>query len=162
MDVLICTAKQQEEWRAALAACLPEARVHAGPDAPACDYAVVWQPPADRFGRQARLKALFSLGAGVNGLLAMPSLPRDVPLVRMEDGGMAGQMVEYALYVALSELRRFPDYASDQSQARWSPQPARARGDFTIGVLGLGVLGGAVATALAEFGFAVAGWSRDA
>jgi len=162
MDVLICTAKHQDEWRDALSACLPEARVHAGPDAPACDYAVVWQPPADLFERQRRLKALFSLGAGVNGLLAMPSLPRDVPLVRMEDGGMAAQMIEYALYVALRELRRFPDYERDQSQARWSPQPARARSDLTIGVLGLGVLGGAVAKALAEFGFAVSGWSRTA
>jgi len=161
MDVLICTAKQQDEWRAALNACLPEARVHAGPGAPACDYAVVWQPPAELFESQRRLKALFSLGAGVNGLLAMPSLPGDVPLVRMEDGGMAGQMVEYALYVALREFRRLPDYRRDQSQARWASQPARARGDFAIGVLGLGVLGGAVARALADFGFAVSGWSRD-
>lgn len=161
MDVLICTAKHQDEWRTTLSECLPEARVHAGPDAPACDYAVVWQPPAAWRERQPRLKALFSLGAGVNGLLAMPSLPDDVPLVRMEDGGMAAQMVEYALYVALRELRRFPDYARDQAQARWSPQPARARGDFAIGVLGLGVLGGAVARALADFGFAVSGWSRS-
>ena len=160
MDVLVCTAKQQAEWQVALAACLPEARVHAGIDAPACDYAVVWQPPARLFEQQSRLKALFSLGAGVNGLLAMPSLPRDVPLVRMEDGGMAAQMIEYALYVALRELRRFPGYERDQSQQRWSPQPARARGEFAIGVLGLGVLGGAVARALADFGFDVSGWSR--
>ncbi len=162
MDVLICTAKEQDEWRAALGTCLPEARVYAGPDAPACDYAVVWQPPSQLFERQPRLKALFSLGAGVNGLLAMPLLPRDVPLVRMEDGGMAAQMIEYALYVALSELRRFPDYRRAQSQARWAPQPARSRDEFRIGVLGLGVLGGAVAAALAEFGFAVSGWSRSA
>lgn len=162
MDVLICTSKHQDEWRTALAACLPEAHVHAGSDAPRCDYAVVWQPPAGLFERQHRLKALFSLGAGVNGLLAMPSLPCDVPLVRMEDGGMAGQMVEYALYVALREFRRFPRYRQDQLQVRWEPQPARARADFRIGVLGLGVLGGSVARALAEFGFDVSGWSRGA
>ena len=162
MDVLICTARQQDEWCAAMSACLPEAHVHAGPDAPACDYAVVWQPPAALFERQRRLKALFSLGAGVNGLLAMPSLPREVPLVRMEDGGMAAQMIEYALYVALRELRRFAGYECDQSQARWSPLPARSRGELGIGVLGLGVLGGAVAQALAEFGFTVSGWSRTA
>ena len=162
MDVVVCTARQQDEWQAALAACLPEARVHAGVDAPACDYGVVWQPPAELFQQQRRLKALFCLGAGVNGLLAMPSLPRGVPLVRMEDGGMAAQMIEYALYVALREFRRFPDYERDQSQARWSPQPARSRGELVIGVLGLGVLGGAVAQALAQFGFAVSGWSRTA
>ena len=162
MDVVICTAKQQEEWRTALTACLPEARVHVGPESPVGDYAVVWQPPASLFERQHRLKALFSLGAGVNGLLAMPSLPRHVPLVRMEDGGMAGQMVEYALYVALREFRRFPGYWQDQLQARWSPQPMRSRSEFRIGVLGLGVLGGAAAHALADFGFDISGWSRGA
>lgn len=161
MEVLVCTAKQQDEWRDAMRACLPDARVHTGPDAPACDYAVVWQPPARLMERQRRLKAVFSLGAGVNGLLALPALPPDVPLVRMEDGGMAGQMVEYALYVALREFRRFPDYRSDQAEASWAPRPARLRSEFTIGVLGLGVLGGAVARALAEFGFDVSGWSRD-
>ena len=162
MDVLICTAKEQDQWRAAMSACLPEARVHAGLDAPDCDYAVVWKPPAELFARQPKLKALFSLGAGVNGLLAMPSLPRDIPLVRMEDGGMSEQMIEYALHVALREFRRFPEYQRDQAQARWAPQPARARKDFSIGVLGLGVLGGAVARALADFGFSVCGWSRSA
>lgn len=161
MDVLICTAKQQDEWRAAISACLPEARVHAGPDAPECDYAVVWQPPAALFERQSRLKALFSLGAGVNGLLAMPSLPRDVPLVRMEDGGMVAQMEEYALHVALREFRQFPEYRQAQSRAEWRPRRARARADFSIGVLGLGVLGGAVARALADFGFDVSGWSQS-
>lgn len=145
-----------------MAACLPEARVHAGPDAPACDYAVLWKPPPAVFQRQPRLKALFSLGAGVDGLLAMPSLPADVPLVRMEDAGMADQMIEYALYLALRELRQFRAYGGDQAQARWAPRPARARGDLSIGVLGLGVLGGAVARVLAGFGFTVSGWSRSA
>jgi glyoxylate/hydroxypyruvate reductase A len=162
MDVLICSAKDDEAWRDALRGCLPEARIHVGPDAPACDYAVVWKPPADLFERQCRLRALFSLGAGVNGLLAMPSLPRDVPLVRMEDAGMASQMVEVALYVALREFRRFREYARDQAQARWMPRPARERRDFPIGVLGLGVLGGDVARSLADFGFDVSGWSRNA
>jgi glyoxylate/hydroxypyruvate reductase A len=162
MDVLICTAKDQDAWQAAMRACLPEARIHAGLDAPACDYAVVWKPPSELFERQRRLKALFSLGAGVNGLLAMPSLPRDVPLIRMEDAGMADQMIEYALYIALREFRRFRGYRCDQSQARWMPQPARVRRDFSIGVLGLGVLGGEVARALADFGFDVSGWSRNA
>jgi glyoxylate/hydroxypyruvate reductase A len=160
MDLLICTSKDATAWRDALAAQLPDARAHVGVDAPLCDYAVLWKPPADVLRRQPRLKAIFSLGAGVNGLLAMPDLPRDVPLVRMEDAGMATQMVEYALHAALRELRGFGAYVDDQAIARWNPRPARSRRELTIGVLGLGVLGGAVARALADFGFDVAGWSR--
>jgi glyoxylate/hydroxypyruvate reductase A len=160
MDVVICTAVVQDAWREALAERLPEARIHVGADAPASDYAVVWKPPAEFFARQPRLKALFSLGAGVDSLLAMPTLPRGVPLVRMEDAGMAEQMVEYALYVALREFRRMPEYEAAQAAGRWAPRHARQRSGFTVGVLGLGVLGGAVARALAGFGFDVLGWSR--
>jgi glyoxylate/hydroxypyruvate reductase A len=122
---------------------------------------VLWRPPADLFARQPHLRAMFSLGAGVDGLLAMPSLPPDVPLVRMVGGGMESQMVEYALYIALREFRGFRRYGEDAGAQAWTPRPARARGDFGIGVLGLGVLGGAVARALADFGFDVAGWSRS-
>lgn len=158
--LLICTAKDQDEWRHTLSSALPEATVHVGPDAPACDYAVVWKPPHALFATQKRLKAIFSLGAGINALLAMPSLPRDVPLVRMEDAGMADQMVEYALYVALRQLRHFDQYERDQDARVWAPKPARSRWDLAIGVLGLGALGGKVARALADFGFSVSGWSR--
>lgn len=160
MHVLIATAKDQAAWRDGLAAHLPGAGVHIDPDAPPCDYAVLWKPPPDLFARQTRLKAMFSLGAGVDTLLALPTLPRDVPLVRMEDAGMAAQMVEYALYIALREFRGVRAYRDDQARAAWNPRPARARGDFRIGVLGLGVLGGEVARSLAAFGFDVTGWSR--
>lgn len=160
MKVLVCTAKDQESWRDALSEQLPDANVYVGIDAPPCDYAVVWKPPAKLFDVQRRLKALFSLGAGVNGLLADPSVPRNVPLVRMEDCGMAAQMVEYALYVALRHYRRFPFFEHAQSRRYWAPQPLRFRSEFRIGVLGLGLLGGAAARALADFGFMVSGWSR--
>lgn len=160
MDVLLAIAKDAPAWRESLARHLPEARLHVDGDAPACDYAVLWKPPTDLFERQTRLKAMFSLGAGVDGLLAMPTLPRDVPLIRMEDAGMAAQMVELALYVALREFRGLRAYRDAQAKAQWSPRPARSRDGYRIGVLGLGVLGGAVAQALAGFGFDVAGWSR--
>lgn len=162
VDILIAVAKDAAAWRDALAAQLPGARIHLAPEAPPCDYAVLWKPPAELFAQQVRLKAMFSLGAGVDTLLALPTLPPDVPLVRMEDAGMAAQMVEYALYVALREFRGLRAYREDQAAVTWSPRPARVRSDFRIGVLGLGVLGGEVARSLAAFGFDVAGWSRSA
>ena len=160
VDILVATGRDEAAWCEALRAELPQARVHASLGAPPCDYAVLWKPAAGLFERQRRLKAMFSLGAGVNSLLAMPELPGDVPLVRMEDAGMAAQMVEYALYVALREFRAMRAYAADQASMRWAPRPVEPRGDFRIGVLGLGVLGGAVARELAAFGFDVIGWSR--
>ncbi len=160
LNILISTAKEQDAWQQALATCLPEAHVHAGPDASACDYAVVWKPPEALFAQQRRLKAVFALGAGVDSLLAIPTLPSDVPLIRMEDVGMAAQMEEYALHIALRQFRQAPYYERAQADRKWTPQAMRRRTDFKIGVLGLGVLGAAVADALARFGFSVSGWSR--
>lgn len=162
MKILLDVAKEFSAWSQALSERLPEATVHAGPQAPLCDYAVVWRPSPQTLQRQTRLKAIFSLGAGVDSLLSMPSLPVHVPLVRMEDVGMAEQMAEYALYVALRHLRRMRKYEQDQRRGQWDPQPFRPRASVRVGVLGLGVLGGRVAQTLAEFGFSVFGWSRGA
>lgn len=162
MNILLEVAKEASAWSHALSTRLPEAAIHQGPGAPACDFAVVWRPDPEAFQGQARLKAIFSLGAGVDGLLSIPSLPRHVPLVRMEDVGMAEQMAEYALYVALRHLRRMPKYERDQLHGHWDPQAIRSRASLRVGVLGLGVLGGRIAQSLAGFGFTVSGWSRGA
>ena len=44
---------------------------------------------------------------------------------------------------------------------RWGYRKPRLRGDFPVGVMGLGVLGERVAKALAQFDFPVNGWSRS-
>ena len=124
----------------------------------------MWKPPAEFFARQPRLKALFSLGAGVDSLLAIPTLPRDVPLVRMDDAGMADQMVEYALYVALREFRRMPEYEAAQAAGRWAPVFAQSLADRRVLLLGYGGVGKAVAARLVPFEVeltAVASRARD-
>lgn len=160
MKILLEVAKDASAWSRALSEQLPEAAIFQGRAAPPCDFAIVWRPTAGVFQGQMQLKAIFSLGAGVDGLLSMPSLPRHVPLIRMEDVGMAEQMMEYALYIALRHLRRMSKYERDQCEAHWDPQPFRSRASLQVGVLGLGVLGGHIAQSLAGFGFDVLGWSR--
>ena len=52
------------------------------------DYGVVWKPPAILFSQQQQLKAIFSLGAGVDHILSLGSaLPKHVPIIRLEDDG---------------------------------------------------------------------------
>lgn len=130
------------------------------PQAEPCDYALVWRPPAELFAAQPGLKAAFALGAGVDALLADPGLPPGLPVYRVEDAGMAAQMAEYALYACLEKLRGFHEYRAAQAAGSWAPGPYRSRAGFKVAVLGLGALGSAVARELAEYGFAVSGWSR--
>ncbi len=160
-------------WLASLARALPAADIRLwtpGDSAPA-DYAIVWRPPAELFTPRAGLRAIFVLGAGVDALLAHErrapgTLPSDVPLVRLEDTGMATQMAEYAVYAALRYMRRFDEYELAQRQhgshARWHVLEPHPREAFHVGVLGLGALGAHVAKALASFGLPVRGYSRSA
>jgi glyoxylate/hydroxypyruvate reductase A len=149
-------------WRDALVATLPEADVSVWPQAgERPDYALVWKPPAELFLRSAPTKAIFNVGAGVEALLACPTLPPDVPVYRLEDAGMAEQMAEYVTLAVLRAYREADGYAAQQREARWEQRARLPKADFGVGILGFGLLGRSVAAALAPFGFPLAGWSRE-
>jgi glyoxylate/hydroxypyruvate reductase A len=137
------------------------ARSEVEPDAQQAEVALVWRPPAALFVEQRALKLVFNLGAGVDALLAMPAFPRMATLLRLEDAGMSEALAEYVLAAVLRVYRGFDRYAIQQRAARWQPLPLRERADYRVGVLGLGVIGGAIAGALARHGFAVRGLARS-
>jgi len=149
------------EWRATFAAALPEAAIAVWPEIPpAVDYVAVWRPPPELFVRVPVAKAIFNLGAGVDAVLACPTLPAAVPLVRLEDAGMAAQMVDYVTLAVLGAYREQRAYREQQRAGIWQPRPPLAKATFGVGLLGFGVLGQAVAAALRPFGFPLAAWSR--
>ncbi len=80
-------------------------------------------------------------------------LPMSIPLFRLEDTGMGQQMQEYAVSQVLHWFRRFDDYRALKQQARWQPLEDYRREEFTIGIMGAGVLGSKVAEALQVWGF---------
>ncbi len=163
MRVLLYSAGDDTAaWVAALRRALPAAHIDAwpAPAAPPADYALVWKPPSELLRELARVKAIFNLGAGVDALVGAASLPREAPLIRLEDAGMAEQMAEYVCHAVLRRYREFDVYAEQQRSGVWRPRPPASKPGFGVGILGLGVLGVAVATALVGFGFLPRGWSR--
>ena len=157
-----CTDTATEPWLQGLRAALPGAEVtlwSAG--APMADYAVVWAPPQQFFDEQSQLKAVFNIGAGVDALLKL-QLPPQALIVRLDDAGMSVQMAEYVCHAVIRHFREFDAYEADTRQGKWSFRKPRARADFPVGIMGLGVLGERVARSLAQFEFPVKGWSRSA
>lgn len=126
------------------------------------DYAIVWRPPGALFRRERRLKAVFNLGAGVDSVMGLPELPAELPVVRLEDAGMARQMAEYVLHGIAHATRRFSDYADLQQAGQWRQLPPISYDDWPVGVMGLGAIGSRVAQAVAGAGYPTAGWSRSA
>ena len=156
-------------WLHGLARALPDAdlREWQPGDDDAADYAIVWHPPRELLAAPRGLRAIFNLGAGVDAILALErdapgTLPNDALLVRLEDSGMAPQMSEYVQHAVLRYLRRFDENALAQARREWHVLAPHPRETFTVGVLGLGVLGAQVAREVATLGVPVRGFSRSA
>ena len=88
-------------------------------DAAQADYVVTGYRNEKLFDREHGMKAIFAFSAGVSHLLSLPNLPRDVPLVRLEDAGMAQQMVSYVVAATLRFVQRFDVYARQQRDRAW-------------------------------------------
>lgn len=159
------TPKGTEVWRQRFVEALPGDEVQAwnpgGPDVQA-DYAIVWQPPEAFFRHASGIKAVFNLGAGVDRLMRLETLPHDLPVVRIEDGGMAEQIAEYVAHGLARFSRDFERYDAYQRAGTWKTHAPITYANWPVGVMGLGVIGRHVAQTMATLGYPVAGWSRSA
>ena len=156
-----CSDTKVQPWLDGLRAALPNAAVELwSSGAVPADYAVVWAPPQVFFDEQVALKGIFNIGAGVDALVKL-RMPAHVPVVRLDDAGMSVQMAEYVCHAVIRHFREFDAYEADTQAGKWSFRKPRRRGDFPVGVMGLGVLGERVSRALAQFDFPVLGWSRS-
>ena len=152
-----------EPWISGFRAALPQAHVvvwQEGATIAPCDYAVLWSPPAALLPELQHVKAIFLTGAGVDAILTLRDALPAVPLIRLGDAGMAVQMAEYVVHAVLRYFRRFDEYEKQARRGLWKPLPQHQKDDFSIGVMGIGVLGTRVLEALAPFGFPLRGWSR--
>src|SRR5690606_9502695 len=161
MHITVCLSQQKPEpWQQGLQAAFPDATVSVWqPGTPAADFAVVWAPPQAFFDEQPGLKAAFNTGAGVDALLKLRIAPA-TRILRLDDAGMSVQMAEFACHAVIRHFRELDSYEADVRAGRWSYRKPRARADYPVGVMGLGVLGERVARALTVFEFPVHGWSR--
>ena len=141
---------------------LPDQDIRVWPDAigdPAdIDYAVIGVPEPGILGKLPNLKAVLSLWAGVDALLADSTFPRDIPLARMVDPLLAVDMSHFVLHWVLHFHRGLHHYVELQRERRWRQMPYPEASERRVGIMGLGVLGTDAARKIADLGFDVAGW----
>jgi len=123
-------------------------------------YAAVWKPPAGVLAAFRNLRVIFNLGAGVDALMADPTLPM-VPVVRVAVDDLTGRMTEYVVLHVLMHHRQQLELRDNQSRRLWQPKAQWAAGAVTVGVMGLGTLGRDAAEVLRRIGFRVIGWSNS-
>ncbi len=123
-------------------------------------YALVWKPEPGVLAALPALEVVFSIGAGVDHLVGDNLVPPHLPVVRNVDPGLTAGMVEHVVYHVIRFHRGMADYEQDQASQHWRPRLQTPVWDHTVGIMGIGELGGACAKALAHLGFQVSGWSR--
>ncbi|QTL02359.1 glyoxylate/hydroxypyruvate reductase A [Aquabacter sp. L1I39] len=149
-------------WVEALNAELPDLDLRVSPDVgdpEAVRYALVWKPPHGFFAPFTNLKLVVNLGAGVDALVARDDLP-PVPITRISDPDMSRMMASFVLMAVLRHARDIPLFEKAQREGRWHYVQPRPADEISVGVLGLGELGGTAAAEIARQGFRVSGWSR--
>jgi glyoxylate/hydroxypyruvate reductase A len=151
-------------WSAALKAEMPELDVRISPDLgnPAdIETALVWKAPPGELASLPNLKLITNLGAGVDPILADETIPPHIPVARLGDEVMAQMMAQFVTMCVLRHYRDLARYARRQRESRWDYELPRASYEVRVGIMGIGLLGGAAARMLTSIGFPVAGWGRS-
>jgi len=120
-----------------------------------------FRPPPGFLKTLPNLRAIFSLGAGVDGFLRDPDFPKVVPLVRFVDTTLIHEMTQYVVMHVLIAHRGQGFFDAAQRESTWRQRMLlRTSRDTRIGILGLGDIGAAIAQSLMPFDFQVFGWSK--
>ena len=154
----------ERRWADGFAAALPGHKVVTRADQydPAgIDYVFIWKPKPDAFDGLTNLKAVLSLGAGVDALLRHPGLPKDVPIVRFMDEDLTQRMSDYVVSQVTLHQRLATRFKRDQAAKRWVQLYPAPAWDANVGIMGLGQLGLDAIRHLKVFGYKLRGWSRS-
>lgn len=150
-------------WRAALAKAVPHVvfrnRIEGFGDVADIRYAIAWNPPAGELAAFPNLACVFSLGAGVDGILADPTYPRHVTLSRVVDPDLTQGMTQYVLLHVMLHHRRQRAFDALQREGKWRPLTAGPTQNVRVGIMGTGVLGMDAARKLRDIGYTVSGWN---
>ena len=133
-------------------------------DPAAIRFALCWHPAADAFRPYPNLKLAASIAAGVDNIVNCPSLPEGAVVTRVRDEHQADMMAGFAVWHVIWHHRNMRFHIDHQTRGEWVRRnlagfvPPR---ECTVGVLGFGLMGQAIARAVAAAGFPVVAAIRN-
>ena len=124
------------------------------------EVALVWNLPDKILKKLKNLKIIFSLGAGVDHVLKLPSY-KNTPIIRIQDPNMRSRMLNHVLSQILTYQLKLNEYNKAQQKNIWLDERLTALNmDLTIGILGLGYLGKFIANKLNLLDYNVIGYKN--
>ena len=164
MSILLASTdfwEDMEVWSNGLKIAMPEMDIKVYPDEGDVDkveYAVVWKHPPGILNQYPNLKAILSLGAGVDHIISDPDLPDGLPIIRLVDKKLTHEMCLHSLHWVLHFHSDQYLYRIQQSNRKWIQQSSVQSEDRTIGIMGFGNIGNSIGDLLINLDFNVIGW----
>lgn len=124
------------------------------------ELAVTWRPPVGVLNSLPNLKAIHSIGAGINYIIETEHVP-NVPILRVVDDRLKQDMAQFVSHAVLDHYIKMPHYRQAQLEKKWKPSKPLDH-STTVGVLGIGEIGLLTASTLQQLNFNVIGYSRTA
>jgi len=111
--------------------------------------AIAWHPPDDAFEHYPNLQAVCSIGAGVDSIIACPSLRPGIDVVRVVDPAQAQMMSGFVAWHAIWHQRRFRTYLDRQRAGICERLEQRAAHSVPVAILGFAGLSPAASSMIA-------------
>jgi len=167
MSILLASTdfwEDMEVWSNGLKNAMPEMDIKVYPDdgdVNEVEFAIVWKHPRGILKKYPNLKAILSLGAGVDHIISDPDLPEGLPIIRLVDKKLTHEMCLHSLHWVLHFHSDQYLYISQQLKRQWIQQSSIQTEDRTIGIMGLGNIGRSIGELLVNQGFNVIGWGAN-
>lgn len=161
MAILLISPGREVEWLKGLHAIDSTLDIRVWPEVGNpndIEFALLWRYPHGELLKYPNLKAISSLGAGVDHIMSDPNLPKNIPILRVIDKLLVRDMTQYIAMAVLQHVRQLDLYQEQQLQKKWLWHGFAS--DIKIGIMGMGELGSDAANKLYHLDFAVQGWSR--
>ena len=125
------------------------------------DIAIIWKVPNILLKKMSNIKAIFSLGAGVDHIISLPCY-NQTPIFRIKDPNMRERMFNHVLSQILIYQLKLNSYQQSQQKKLWlDERETFLNKELSVGILGVGYIGEYVATKLKELNYTVNGYKNS-
>lgn len=124
-------------------------------------YIIGWCPDAIWVNTFPSLKALVSIGSGVDHIINLGQLRNDIPVLRTVSPDLIQRMREFVVMCTLAWHRQLLSILETNKNKKWDRFAVPTATETTVGIMGFGGMGKAVAETLSSIGYKIRIWANS-
>ena len=162
--VIKCGDLLLEAWVANMTRLLPEFEIlpyNKVIEPEAVRYIIGWCPDARWINQFPKLKAVVSIGSGVDHIEHLSELRSDLPLIRTVAPDLVQRMREFVALCVLAWHRQFVSIFEHNETREWRRFAVGTADTVRVGIMGYGSMGRTAADVLSAIGYDVSVWASS-